>query len=56
MTEKEIIKLAKETRDAQKAYFKSRRYEDLDRSKKLESRLDSAIDGYLNPVHELSLF
>lgn len=49
MTPDEIIKLAKETRDAQKAYFKTRGYTELDQSKQLEKRLDKAIDEYLNP-------
>ena len=49
MTPDEIIKLAKETRDAQKAYFKTRGYTELDKSKKLERQLDKAIDEYLNP-------
>lgn len=53
MTPDEIIKLAKETRDAQKAYFKTRGYTELDNSKQLERQLerqlDKAIDDYLNP-------
>lgn len=53
MTEKEIIMLAKEVRDAQKAYFKSRSYNDLEKSKKLESRLDAEIAQYLDPQPRL---
>lgn len=49
MTSDEIINLAKEMRAAQKAYFKTRGYAELDQSKKLEKRLDKAIDEYLNP-------
>lgn len=56
MTAFEIIKLAKETRDAQKAYFKNRTYSDLDRSKQLERQLDKAIDEYLNPNPQIDLF
>lgn len=56
MTADEIIKLAKETRDAQKAYFKTRAYSDLDRSKQLEKTLDRAIDEYLNPNPQIDLF
>lgn len=47
--QREIIKLAKETRDAQKAYFKTRGHTELAQSKQLERRLDKAIDEYLNP-------
>lgn len=56
MTAFEIIKLAKETRDAQKAYFKTRTYSDLDRSRQLERQLDKAIDEYLNPNTQIDLF
>lgn len=56
MTPDEIIKLAKETRDAQKAYFKTRGYTELDKSKKLEKRLDKAIDEYLTPNPQIDLF
>ena len=56
MTAFEIIKLAKETRDAQKAYFQTRTYSDLDRSKQLERQLDKAIDEYLNPNTQIDLF
>lgn len=56
MTPDEIIKLAKETRDAQKAYFKTRGYTELDQSKKLEKTLDRAIDEYLNPNPQIDLF
>ena len=46
MTEKEIIELARKTRQAQKDYFASRRYNDLHRSKELERQLDKAIEEY----------
>lgn len=56
MTERDIIQLAKETRDAQKAYFKNRTKENLSRSMTLEYRLDKAIDEYLNPDPQMDLF
>lgn len=56
MTPDEIIKLAKETRDAQKAYFKTRGYTELDKSKQLEKRLDKAIEDYLNPNPQIDMF
>ena len=49
MTEKEIIKLAKEMRDTQKSYFKTRSSTDLQRSRQLERRLDAEIEAYLDP-------
>lgn len=45
-----------DTRDAQKAYFQTRTYSDLDRSKQLEKTLDRAIDEYLNPNTQIDLF
>lgn len=38
---KELAKLVKEMRDAQKAYFKSRHKNHLDRSKMLEAKVDA---------------
>ena len=55
MTEKEIIELAKRTREAQKKYFKTRRFDDLQLSKQLERQLDKAIDDYTN-TKPLTLF
>lgn len=49
MTADEIIKLAKEMRDAQKSWFLCHNRADLDKSKRLERQLDAAIDEYLNP-------
>ena len=46
MTEKEIIRLAKKVRDAQKMYFATRSRQDLQASKALEKRLDLAIEEY----------
>lgn len=54
MTERDIIKLAKETREAQKAYFKTRSSSDLQRSKQLERKLDAAIREYFDEI--LTLF
>lgn len=56
MTADEIIRLAKETRDAQKAYFKTRSSSDLDKSKKLERQLDREIEDYMNPNNQMDLF
>lgn len=56
MTAHEIVKLAKDTRDAQKAYFKSRSYIDLKKSKSMEAALDRAIDQYLNQTGQIDLF
>ena len=56
MTSDEIIKLAKETRDAQKAYFKTRDRGDLERSKRLERQLDKAIEEHLTPNPQIDLF
>lgn len=49
MTADEIIKLAKEMRDAQKSWFLYHNRSDLDLSRKLERQLDTAIDEYLDP-------
>lgn len=56
MTAHEIVKLAKDTRDAQKAYFKTRSYGDLNNSKAMEAKLDKAIEEYLHPDNQLDLF
>lgn len=53
MTEKEIIKLAKDTRDAQKSYFKTHSSSDLQRSKQLERLLDAKIKEYFDGVATL---
>ena len=50
-----IIRLAKKMRSAQKAYFKSRMYADLELSRKLERQLDKEIEDYLNPQTTLEL-
>ena len=56
MTADEIIKLAKEMRDAQKAWFLCHNRADLDRSRKLERQFDTAIDEYMNPNPQMDLF
>lgn len=58
MSEKEIIKLAKQTRDAQKRYFTTRARYDRTISKSLERELDKAIEQYEeeNPQLLIDLF
>lgn len=58
MTEKEIIRLAKRVRDAQKMYFATRSRQDLQASKALEKSLDLAIEEYEgnNPQLLIDLF
>ena len=58
MTEKEIIRLAKRVRDAQKLYFTTRSRQDLQASKALEKSLDLAIEEYEanNPQLLIDLF
>lgn len=51
----EIIRLAQKMRSAQKTYFKSRMYGDLELSRKLERQLDKEIEDYLNPRTRLEL-
>ena len=45
-----LYKYAKETRDAQKAYFRTRDTQDLRTCKALERELDRAIDNYARVV------
>lgn len=45
-----LYKYAKETRDAQKAYFRSRDINDLRTAKAMERELDKAIDTYARVV------
>lgn len=58
MTEKEIIYLAKQTREAQKNYFATRSRTALAASKSLERQLDRAIEEYTksNPQLLIDLF
>lgn len=53
MTEKEIIRLAKKMRDAQKLYFTTRSRQDLQDAKALEKSLDLAIEDYENENPQL---
>ena len=45
-----LYKYAKETRDAQKAYFRTRDSNDLRTCKALERELDKALDNYARVV------
>jgi hypothetical protein len=45
-----LYKYAKETRDAQKAYFRTRDTHDLRTCKALERELDKALDNYVRVV------
>lgn len=56
MTADEIIKLAKEMRDAQKSWFLCHNRADLDKSKRLERQLDKEIENYINPNMQMDLF
>lgn len=58
MTEKEIIELARKTRQAQKYYFATRSRAALNESKALERQLDKAIEEYTaaNPQLLIDLF
>ena len=55
MTAEEIILLAKMTRDAQKAYFRTRSQFHLQASKQYERQLDKAIEDYTNSKPQLKL-
>lgn len=57
MTEKEIIELARKTRQSQKEYFATRSRSTLNECKALERQLDQAIEEYTeaNP-QQLRLF
>ncbi len=47
---RKLAVLAKQTRDAQKSYFRDRTRTGLDACKKLERKLDEAIKDVLEPV------
>ncbi len=49
MTTEELARLAKQVRDAQKRYFRTRTPSDLRESKDHERRLDAAITAVLDP-------
>lgn len=44
--EKEIISAVKAMREAQKEYFRTRNYENLQKSKWLESKVDKLLTDY----------
>lgn len=56
MTADEIIRLAKEMRDAQKAWFKGHNQSDLDKSRRLERQLDNEIEAYMSGEVQMDLF
>lgn len=56
MKPKEFINLVCKMRSAQKQYFRTRSYADLDESKKLEREVDQALRDFSNPNDQLSLF
>lgn len=56
MTPQQFIDLVCRMRTAQKAYFRTRSYGDLDESKKLEREVDQALRDFSNPQNQLQLF
>lgn len=56
MTFKDFAELVCKMRTAQKAYFRTRSYSDLDESKKLERQVDNALREISEPKNQLSLF
>lgn len=56
MTPQKFIDLICRMRSAQKQYFRTRSYADLDESKKLEREVDQALRDFSNPNDQLSLF
>lgn len=56
MTYKEFAELVCNMRTAQKTYFRTRNYADLDRSKILERQVDQALRDLSNPQNQYSLF
>lgn len=55
MSPQQFIDLVCRMRSAQKQYFRTSRYDDLDESKKLEREVDQAIRDFSNPKDQLSL-
>lgn len=49
----EIIKLGRDMRNAQKAYFRTRTSTDLKNSKHLEKCFDDAVQNFLYPSKQL---
>ena len=58
MTNEDIIRLARDVRQAQKNYFATRSRTDLQRSKALEAQLDQALVDWTNnnPTLLIDLF
>lgn len=56
MTPQQFINLVCRMRSAQKQYFRTRSYGDLDENKKLEREVDQALRDFSNPNGQMSLF
>lgn len=56
MTTKNFIDLVCRMRSAQKQYFRTRTFADLDESKKLEREVDNALRNFSENDNQLSLF
>ena len=56
MTPQQFIDLVCRMRSAQKQYFRTRSYGDLDESKKLEREVDQALRNFSNPNNQPNLF
>ena len=53
MTHREFVDLVERMRDAQKAWFRTRDYEKLDESKRLEREVDAAVKAAKDPQPKL---
>ena len=51
----EFVNLVQAMRSAQKAYFRTRSHDDLDRAKKLESQVDREIQRITHPDNQEEL-
>ena len=56
MSPQQFSDLVCRMRTAQKQYFRTRSYADLDESKKLEREVDQALRDFSNPQNQLQLF
>lgn len=56
MSTQQFIDLVCRMRSAQKQYFRTRSYADLDESKKLEREVDQALRDFSNPKDQISIF
>lgn len=56
MTPQQFIDLVCRMRSAQKQYFRTRSYGDLEESKKLEREVDQALRDFSNPTVLVPLF